>query len=275
MDEAFSALDVLTAENLRKEVLTLWQSKTLQTSAIVMVTHNIEEAVIMGDHLLVMGHNPGVIRVDMPGLPVEERQREHPENNRLLDYLYGVMTNPTTEVPPFRAEAAPVRHVTIPVHAYQVLPHVPVGQVTGLVEMLHAGSDRADIYALGKSLKMEVDDLLPLVQAIDVLGLGDIEAGDVYLTPEGVKFAEAGVLEEKEVFRNQALANVQLIKRILKEMDASPSKRVRWDTMLRELAEYFSDEEAERQLETAIGWGRYGELFAYDDGDGEFYYDKE
>lgn len=275
MDEPFSALDVLTGENLKKELLSLWRSRKIPTKAIVMVTHNIEEAVIMGDRLVVMGHNPGVVRVDMPGLPVEERGKEHAEHVRLVDYLYGVMTNPGEEVAAFRAEAPSARAVGKPIRAYQTLPHVPVGQVTGLVERLHVEHDRADIYALGRELQMEVDDLLPLIEAIDILGLGDVEAGDVYLTPAGIHFAEAGVLEEKELFREQARMHVQLIKQILATLDASPNKRVRGETMLHDLVSCFSQDEAERQLETAIDWGRYAELFAYDDQDGVFYQENE
>ena len=147
--------------------------------------------------------------------------------------------------------------------------------MTGLVERLHAEGDRADIYALGRELQMEVDDLLPLIQAIDLLGLGDIEAGDVYLTPAGVHFAVAGVLEEKEIFRQQAAANVQLIQQILAELKAAPNRRVRRDVVLRELGSCFSADEAERQLDTAIDWGRYAELFAFDDQDGLFYQEQE
>jgi NitT/TauT family transport system ATP-binding protein len=275
MDEPFSALDVLTAENLKKELLSLWRSRKIPTRAIVMVTHNIEEAAMLGDRLVVMGHNPGVIRVDMAGLPVAERGKEHPEHVRCVDYLYGVITNPTEHVAPFHPETPSVRPGAVPLQPYQVLPHVPVGQVTGLVERLHAEGDRADIYALGRELHMEVDDLLPLVQAIDLLGMGDIEAGDVYLTPVGVHFAEAGVLEEKEVFREQVRDNVQLVRHILTELAASPARRLRADAVLKELEGRFSPDEAVRQLDTAIDWGRYAELFAYDDQEGVLYQETE
>lgn len=271
MDEPFSALDVLTGENLKKELLSLWRSRKIPTKAIVMVTHNIEEAVVMGDRLIVMGANPGVVRVDMPGLPVEERGKMHSEHVRLVDYLYGVMTNPKEAIPSFRPTEPVAASVETPTRAYQVLPHVPVGQVTGLVERLHADGDRKDIYALGRELQLEVDDLLPLVQAIDMLDLGNIEHGDVYLTPAGVQFAVAGVLEEKVVFREQAKERVALIRHILRLLDASGNGRLRQEVVLRELVECFSEEEAERQLDTAIDWGRYAELFAYDDQEGTFY----
>jgi NitT/TauT family transport system ATP-binding protein len=275
MDEPFSALDVLTAENLKKEFLSLWRSRRIPTKAVVMVTHNIEEAVMMGDRLVVMGHNPGVIRVDMAGLAAEARGKVRREHVLLLDYLYRVITNPDEHVPPFRPEMPAARPGRAPSSAYQVLPHVPVGQVTGLVERLHTQGDRADLYKLGRDLQMEVDDLLPLVQAIDLLGLGDVDAGDVYLTPAGVHFAEAGVLEEKEVFRDQVCANVQLVRRIVAGLEAAHSGRLRAEQVLKELEESFGPEEAERQLDTAIDWGRYAELFAYDDQEGVLYRETE
>jgi len=271
MDEPFSALDVLTGENLKKELLSLWRSRKLPTRAILMVTHNIDEAVTMGDRIVVMGANPGNVRLDMVGLPVEQRGKNDPDHVRLVDYLYGVMTNPTEDIAPFRAEPTAPTTARVKPRAYQVLPHVPVGQVTGLVERLHADGDREDVYVLGQELQMEVDDLLPLIQAIDMLNLGNIESGDVYLTPAGVHFADAGVLEEKEVFRQQVVDHVQLIRQILSALDAAPNKRLRLDTILKELESYFSPDEAERQLDTAIDWGRYAELFAFDDQDGVFY----
>jgi NitT/TauT family transport system ATP-binding protein len=272
MDEPFSALDVLTAENLKRELVGLWRSRKIPTRAIVLVTHNIEEAVLMGDRLVVMGSHPGVVRVDMPGLPFEERVKAHPEQTRLVDYIYEVMTNPGEAVAPFRAgapEARPIRPQQ-PTRSYQVLPHVPVGQVTGLVERLHSDGDRAEIYALGRELHLEVDDLLPLIQAIDLLGMGDVDGGEVYLTPPGVQFAVMGVLEEKEVFRSQALQHIQLIKNIMACLERVPNGVVKYETVLRTLDDRFSPAEAERQLDTAIDWGRYAELFSYDDVDRVF-----
>lgn len=270
MDEPFSALDVLTAENLKKELLSLWDSNQIPTKAILMVTHNIDEAVTMGDRLVVLGHDPGTIRVDIPGLAEDERAKDHPEHIRLVDYLYGVMTNPTERVPPFRPEAPAAQPEAPPLRAFQLIPHVEVGQITGLIERLHAGADREDIYAVGRDLNLEVDDLLPLVQAVDLLGLGDIEEGDVYLTPVGVRFADASMLERKEIFREQARLHVQLIREILHGIEMNANGRVRWDDVLERLEGSFSDEEAERQLDTAIDWGRYAELFNYDDDEGAF-----
>jgi NitT/TauT family transport system ATP-binding protein len=238
-----------------------------------MVTHNIEEAVTMGDRLIVMGSSPGRIRVELPGLPVEQRSKENEEHLRLVDYVYGVMTKPTEEVAEYRTAAH--KQVHDQRRAFQSLPHVAVGQVTGLVERLHADGDREDLYVLGNELHMEVDDLLPLIQAIDMLNLGNIDSGDVYLSPAGVQFAEAGVLEEKEVFRQQAVDHIQLIRYIIKALKAAPNNRLRWETVNKELQQYFSVDESERQLDTAVDWGRYAELFTYDDQDGVFYLESD
>jgi NitT/TauT family transport system ATP-binding protein len=269
------ALDVLTAENLKRELLGLWRSRRIPTRAIVMVTHNIDEAVMLGDRIVVMGSNPGTIRVDMHGLPVAERGKERPEHGRLVDYLYNVITNPTAAVPPFRPEAPPARPAAMPERPFQVLPHVAVGQVTGLVEHLHADQDRADLPALGRELQLEVDDLLPLVQAIELLGLGHTDAGDVYLTPAGIRFAEAGVQEEKVVFREQARERIELLRLILRLLDNQPRGRLREEEVLTALEGSFTPEEARRQLETATDWGRYAELFSYDDSEGVFYREAE
>jgi NitT/TauT family transport system ATP-binding protein len=273
MDEPFSALDVLTGENLKKELLTLWRSRKIPTKSIVMVTHNIEEAVTMGDRLIVMGHNPGCIRVELPGLPIEQRSKENHEHVRLVDYVYGVMTRPTEEIAQY--ESVEHRQVHEKRRAFQALPHVAVGQVTGLVERLHADGDKEDLYVLGNELHMEVDDLLPLIQAIDMLNLGNIESGDVLLSPAGIQFAEAGVLEEKEIFRQQALDHIQLIRHIVKALKNAANNRVRWDAIHKELQQFFSEDEAEKQLDTAVDWGRYAELFAYDDQDGVFYLEND
>jgi NitT/TauT family transport system ATP-binding protein len=184
------------------------------------------------------------------------------------------MTNPEAEAATLLPGARAV-HGVVPAPAYQVLPHVNVGQLTGFIERLHHLGGREDLYELARDLHMEADDLLPLAEAADLLGFGDLQEGDVVLTPEGQRFAEAGVQEEKELFRRQARANIALIRRALDALRAAPEHRVREDRLLAELERSFSPDEARHQLDTAIDWGRYAELFAYDDGAGEFYLEEE
>lgn len=273
LDEPFSALDVLVAENLRHELLDLWHERKIPTRAILMVTHNIDEAVSMADRLLVFGANPGRIRVELPGLPVEQRAAKGRAHAELVDTIYRVMTNPQESVaallPAARHEPAPLEpSQTAP---NQMLPHVNIGELTGFIERLHALGGREDLYELARELHMEADDLLPLAEAADLLGFADLQEGDAVLTEEGRRFAQAGVLEEKEIFRRQAELHIELLSLLARELQAAPDHRLPEDALIERLEQSFSPVEARRQLDTAIDWGRYAELFAYDDDAGEFF----
>ena len=274
MDEPFSALDVLTSANLRKELLELWQSKSMPTRAIVMVTHNIDEAVSMADRILVLGANPGRIRVELPGLPNEQRSVQSPKHTEMVDLIYRIMTSPKEDVTAIlsksipEAKTGPLVLPTTP--AYQVLPHVAISDVTGLVELVQSRGGSEDLYQIGRYLNQEVDDFLPLVEAADILGLAKTEEGDLLLTPEGQRFAEAGVLEEKKVFREQALAHIPLLRQIVHALETAPGHILPEEYFLSLLEENFDEDEAQEQLDTAINWGRYAELFAFQDDRGVF-----
>ena len=275
MDEPFSALDVLTAANLRKELLSLWREQKMPTRAIVMVTHNIEDAVSMADRILVLGTDPGHIRVELQGLPIEKRQPQHDEYTSMVDLIYRVMTSPHIDIEtllpkdqtrPQTGQLVPPR----PARPYQTLPHAEIGDVIGLIERVHAEDDREDLYQLGRDLHLEVDDLLPLVDAADLLDLADPQEGDLVLTEVGKRFAEAGVLEEKQIFREQALQRVGMLRQIVHDLQQNTEHIVQEDHYLEQLKQHFSDDEAWAQLETVIDWGRYAELFSYNEDRGIF-----
>ncbi|HEY4387749.1 MAG TPA: nitrate/sulfonate/bicarbonate ABC transporter ATP-binding protein [Ktedonobacteraceae bacterium] len=268
MDEPFSALDVLTAANLRKELMGLWREHKIPTRAIVMVTHNIEEAVSMADRILVLGADPGHIRAELQGLPLVTRDAKHEAHTQMVDLIYRIMTSPHVAVSSLLpAEAVDTQagkeRPPKPPRPYQTLPHVSIGSVIGLVERVAARDGREDLYQLGRELQMEVDDLLPLVDAADLLDLADTDEGDLVLTETGKRFAEAGVLEEKLVFRKQALARVGMLGQIMADLEREPAHTVSEEPYLHQLQEHFSDDEAWAQLETLIDWGRYAELFSY------------
>jgi NitT/TauT family transport system ATP-binding protein len=157
-----------------------------------------------------------------------------------------------------------------PARPYQTLPHVSIGDVTGLIELVHAKGGREDLYQIGRSLHLELDDLLPLVEAADILALADTEEGDLVLSEAGRRFAEAGVLEEKQIFREQALAHVSLLRHITHALETSPGHTLPEEYFLHQLREHFGEEEAQEQLNTAINWGRYAELFTFQDERGMF-----
>jgi NitT/TauT family transport system ATP-binding protein len=266
MDEPFSALDVLTAENLRSELLELWAKKTMPTQSVFIVTHNIEEAVLLADRIIVLGRNPGHVRTDFKVTLAHPRDRKAPPFTQLVDYIYKVLTRPdvTPEVP--RIEAGkPVRDQR-QMH-YEMLPHARPGGIAGLLELLIDLSDangRADIYKLADELAFEIDDLLPIVEAAQLLHYLKVEEGDVTITPEGREYAESEILKQKELFRKAATEHVLLLRQITRALSNKNDHTVPEEFFCDMLDEQFSEEETQRQLDTAISWGRYAELFDFD-----------
>jgi NitT/TauT family transport system ATP-binding protein len=260
MDEPFSALDVLTADNLRNDLIDLWRDGKLPAKAIVLVTHNIEEAVSMASRAVVLSHNPGKVRAEIPIQLPYPRDRTSREFKFILDKIYTVLTKPAEDVS-FLLEAG----------RYQFLPHAKVGAIAGLIELVQDKGGQVDIYALSSELAMEGDDIFPLIEAAVFLNFGEIREGDFILTEKGKVWAEAGALEKKEIFREAVLENIQLIKQIMQVLTTMSKHRVSEDFFIDILKNHFTPEEAWNQLETAIDWGRYAELFAYDYDSGELY----
>jgi NitT/TauT family transport system ATP-binding protein len=269
MDEPFSALDVLTAENLRSELLELWQKKTIPTQSIFLVTHNIEEAVLLADRIIVLGRNPGHVRTDfkVTSLP-HPRDRKSQAFMQLVDYIYKVLTRPDVtpaDMPTFE----PGRKIRDQrqMH-YEMLPHARPGGIAGLLELVIdlSGKEgaRTDMYRLADELAFEIDDLLPIVDAAALLGFLRVEEGDVVITPAGREYAESEILKQKEVFRQAAIEHVLLLRQITRALDNKSDHTVPEEFFLDMLDEQFSEDETQRQLETAINWGRYAELFDFD-----------
>ncbi|HEY2466610.1 MAG TPA: nitrate/sulfonate/bicarbonate ABC transporter ATP-binding protein [Terracidiphilus sp.] len=265
MDEPFSALDVLTAENLRSELLELWAKKTMPTRCVFIVTHNIEEAVLLADRIIVLGRNPGHIRTDFRVQIPQPRDRKSEPFTQLVDYIYKVLTRP--DVAPAEApdQQQPGRRVRDQRQMkYQMLPHARPGGVAGLLELLLDKGGRDDIYRLADDLAFEIDDLLPIVDAAQLLGFLKVEEGDASITERGAEFANSEILRQKELFRDAALENVLLLRQIRRALDAKSDHTVPEEFFLDMLDEQFSDEESQRQIETAVTWGRYGEIFDFD-----------
>jgi NitT/TauT family transport system ATP-binding protein len=262
MDEPFSALDVLTAENLRSELLELWQKKTIPTKAIFLVTHNIEEAVLLADRIIVLGRNPGHVRTDFKVALSHPRDRKAAAFTQLVDYIYKVLTQPETQPPALpRLGGKPSRSQR---QHYQMLPHARPGGIAGLLELVldHEGKD--DIYRLADDLGFEIDDLLPIVDAAQLLGFLTVTEGDAAITPTGAEYANSEILRQKELFRTAALENVLLLRQIVRALEAKSDRSVPEEFFRDMLDEQFSEDETILQLETAINWGRYAELFDFD-----------
>ena len=269
LDEPFSALDVLVADTLRHELLDLWQHHKIPTRAILMVTHNIDEAVQMADRMVIFQANPGSIRAQCSGVPMAARQEKSPAHIELADRIYQVMVNPKEDASLLLAGGAGSEAAALP-HPGQVVPVVSVSQLVGFVHRLQELGGHEDLHDLARDLPLDADQLLPVVDAANLLGLVKLVKGDVVLTPEGRRFAEADVNERKALFQQQALKNVEILRHIVAKLRAKADHRLKERILIHGLEQKFSPVEARRKLDTAIRWGRYAGLFTYDDDRGEF-----
>jgi len=266
MDEPFSALDVLTAENLRTELLNLWQGEGFPTKSILIVTHNIEEAVQMADRIFVLTSNPGRFRSEIPNPLPQPRNRRSPEFEALVDQIYGIMTGRETDA---RGVPAPVVEPAVASPTELPLPYASVGGLAGLMEIVANREGHADLPELAKLLTFEVDDLLPLVDAAEMLGFADVADADIHLTPTGTQWVQADILRSKEIFAGAARQRAPLIRAILRALETTKDGTLSGRFFLDILGRGFTEDEARAQLDTAIDWARYGELFDYDADDDE------
>ncbi len=261
MDEPFSALDVLTAENLRFELLDLWLEHKIPTQSILIVTHNIEEAVILADRIIVLGSNPGRVRADFPMTLPHYRDRKHPEFQAIVDRIYKILTNPhLDEIEPVE----PKLLVSLPQESrYPPLPHVRIGSIAGLLELLE--DRKEDLYRIAQELQLELDDILPIVEAAQMMELVELKEGDIGVTPIGHAFIQGDIDQRKLIIRQQLLKNIRLVQQIHTFLTAKQNHRIPESLVLDILERHFTPQEADRQLNTAIDWGRYAELFSYDE----------
>jgi NitT/TauT family transport system ATP-binding protein len=260
MDEPFSALDVLTAETLRTDFLELWGDRRLPIKGVILVTHNIEEAVLMCDRILIFSRNPGriiaEIKVELP----QPRNRVDPKFRELVERVYVALTaRPPTPSPSF----VPALDRSI----NTIVPRVSANLISGLIETVAAApyEGKADLPVIASALQMEVDDLFPVAEALQMLRLGEIEGGDLRLTDLGKRFAEEDLDERKKLFQQQLLSCIPLaahIRRILQERANHVAPRSRF---LDELEDHMTTEDAELTLRAVVAWARFAEAFAYDD----------
>lgn len=262
MDEPFSALDVLTAESLRSELMDLWIGRKIPTRAILIVTHNIEEAVLLADRVVIFGNDPGhvrsEVRVDLP----QPRTREDADVQAFSDELYQLITRPEAVREPASSEA---RAVPGP------LPHARVGALAGFLEMVAERGGRVDLHRLAGELRLEVRELLPLVDAAALLGWVEVHEGDAILVAGGEAFVRAPVLERKELFSKALQQRATLVTRIHGTLLGKANRRLSESFFLGLLEQHFSPAEARRQLDTAIDWGRYAKLFGFEDDTNELF----
>lgn len=259
MDEPFSALDVLTAETLRTDFLDLWIEHQLPTHAVLLVTHNIEEAVLMCDRILVLSSDPGRIAAEISVPLRHPRNRLDPEFHRIVDEIYSILTS--------RAIESIGAHSQVHGGLVQPLQPASINRISGLIEALASPlyGGRADLAKIARPLALEIDDLFPIAEVLQILEFAELKDGTIKLTAAGRVFAQSGTQERKRLFREHLLQFVPLvahIRRVLDEREDHRAPRVRFES---ELEDHLNRSDAEKTLRAVIGWGRYAELFTYDD----------
>jgi NitT/TauT family transport system ATP-binding protein len=265
MDEPFSALDVLTAETLRTDLLDLWSEGRMPIKSILMVTHNIEEAVLMCDRILVFSSNPGrvvqAIEVDLP----QPRNRQDPAFRALVERIYAQMTRP---------DQAPAPHDGIfpGMGLDMVLPSVSTNVMAGLIEAVHAApfDGRASMSDLAQDLRYEADELFPIAETLQLLRLVEMREGDLVLTATARRYAEADVDARKSIFAQQLLAHVPLAAHVRRVLDDRSSHIAPASRFRDELEDFMSPDYADQTLRAVINWSRYAEVFSYDEGADRF-----
>jgi NitT/TauT family transport system ATP-binding protein len=262
LDEPFSALDVLSAEALRGELMELWQSKSIPTQAILMVTHNIEEAVLMADRIIVMDKDPGHIVAEMPVSLRHPRRRKDTALLNIVDKVYAAVAGKTLTDAEELGQA-PGQGRT------RRLPQARLNALAGLLEKLAVEGGRADLFRLVEEVQMELDDFLPIVESGELLSFLQVQEGDLLLTPLGSAYADASVLGRKEMFASRVL-RLPIINWIYETLQQDEDQRVSKEYFLDKLRPDFEDV-TEEQLERAINWGRFAELFAFDNDTDELY----
>jgi NitT/TauT family transport system ATP-binding protein len=265
LDEPFSALDVLTAETLRGDLVDLWQDRKIPTQSILMVSHNIEESVEMADRILVFSSDPGRIRAEIRVPLPRPRDWNSPGFRSIVDQVYTLLTTTPGGAAGKRARGEPGAAADGQEFAIRI-PDAPTQQLSALIDTLMEDryKGRADLPDLAEYQSLSVDDLFVLLDGMQLLGFAHVGGGDVELTPAGKAFSDAEMDDRKELFRDHLLRNVPLAAHIQKVLQERPNHRAPASRFLTELEDHMSEEWANDTLERLINWGRYAELFAYD-----------
>ncbi|MDU2064605.1 MAG: nitrate/sulfonate/bicarbonate ABC transporter ATP-binding protein [Sporomusaceae bacterium] len=269
MDEPFSALDVLTAENLRRDLLELWLDRKIPTKSIILVTHGIEEAVYMADRAIILCSGPAKIvediKIDIP----RWRDKKAPNFIALVDRIYSLMTR--REV---KAVEVPEEPAAIVSRKISLLPHASAGALTGFLELLEDLNERTDLYKLADRFVMDIEDFFPIIELASLLGFAKVVEGDIELTHEGIQFAKASVLARKELFRDSLLKYVPFFNQVINILQSKSNQHMDIEFFEDLLTRSFGEEEAKAQMKLYISLGRYAELIEYDKTINQVYLEK-
>jgi NitT/TauT family transport system ATP-binding protein len=278
MDEAFSALDILTAENLRNEIVTLWlDAGTGEMKSIFFVTHNIHEAVFMATRIVIISSHPGrVTNVILNSLPYP-RDPNSPAFAAMVDQVHAAITAlvlpdeppEVAAVPtPKIGEPGPAPGAVVPVPApatrIEPIPNVPVATIVGLLEILEQSEQTINVFDLSARIGKEFGETIAVVKAAEMLDLVDTPKDDVLLTPTGGYFLAAPVPRRKTLFR-EAIMRLRLFQLLASRLEQAPEQRIGDDDILAMLASLLPYDQPSKLFETLVAWGRFAEILDYDE----------
>lgn len=266
MDEPFSSLDVLTAETLKTDFVELWAEHKMPIKSVLLVTHNIEEAVLMSDRILIFASNPGRILTEIYVNIPHPRDRQNPAFRAKVEQIFTLMTSGARKKDSGTALRAPGATL------YEKLPHISPNHLAGLMEALIAAPyhGHADLPVLDQALDLGTDEVLRIVEVLRMLKFADVEAGDINLTMAGKAFADSDTQHRKQIFAEQIMQNIPLVAYIYRVLQDRPGNRAPRVRFVTQLEDHMSQDEATEALSAVTSWGRYAELFAYED-DSEMY----
>ena len=261
MDEPFSALDVLTAENLRSDLIDIWQSEKTNIKAVIIVTHNIEEAALLADRIFVFSNNPGFIRKELKVDIKHPRNDQDHQFRAIVDQIYTLMTTPIDM--PIAQQDITFKAIDM----YYRLPQVEISSLTGFIETLASpeyANRKVGLPDLAEELHFEIDDLFPMTEALEILRFAHVSQGDIELTKTGKLFSQADILDRKKIFAEHLMLYVPIVSFIREQLDQEANHEELENTFFKELEKKLSKQSAEEVLKIVIDWGRYAEIFAYD-----------
>lgn len=260
MDEPFSALDVLTGETLRTDFLDLWTAHQLPTKSVLLVTHNIEEAVMMCDRVLVLSSHPGRIVAEISIPLTRPRNRLDEQFHNIVDEFYSILTARTVELKTAQTHIQAGGIVS-------ALPHLGINRIIGFIDVLASSpyEGQAELSTIAHSPSVETRDVLAVAEALHILEFAELKEGEIRLTAAGHVFAQGGPEEQKKLFREHLLCFVPFVAHIRHVLEERESHSAPWLRFKAELEDHLSALDAERTLRTIIRWGRYAEVFTYDD----------
>jgi NitT/TauT family transport system ATP-binding protein len=261
LDEAFSALDVLTAENLRKEVIALWQTQATSLQSIFMVTHNIEEAVQMATRICILFPHPGRLGLVLDNYLPYPRNANDAEFQRFVTIIHDTIT--MLALPDHPPEPAPLpgRPISRARSRMESIPTVPVSQILGLLSIIHDDPDLNNVYDLSNEIGKDFGDTISLVKATEILELVNTPKDEIFLTDLGRRFITSDSDTRKKIFAEQ-VQKLRLFHIILGYLEVQ--EEIADETVMKDIASALPYENPERILKTMVAWGRYAGLMDYD-----------